>query len=41
VVDEFLADLSRYEGASGTKIPDELLPSQEEIEAWSREGSEE
>jgi len=33
----FLADLSKYESASGTKIPPELLPSQEEIEMWSRE----
>jgi len=33
----FLADLSKYESASGIKIPDELLPSQEEVEMWSRE----
>ncbi|MEM0450093.1 MAG: hypothetical protein QXO17_00790 [Nitrososphaerota archaeon] len=37
----FLADLSKYERATGTRIPAELLPSQEEIEAWSREGGEE
>jgi len=34
----FLADLGRYESASDTKIPAELIPSQEEIEMWSREG---
>ncbi|MEM2270198.1 MAG: hypothetical protein QXP93_05195 [Nitrososphaerota archaeon] len=37
----FLADLSRYERATGTKIPNDLLPREEEIEMWSREGGEE